>query len=42
MSICSRCYAISEKECIELYNELIQNQIDWHNEEIKNLTSYMI
>lgn len=40
--ITSRVYATTEEECIELYNELIQKNIDWHITEIEELKSLLV
>ena len=38
----SRCYASTEEEAIQLYNDLITEAIDWHNSEIKDLQAKLI
>lgn len=38
----ARCYADYEYECINLYNELIQKNIDWHKSCIKDLCDLLI
>lgn len=42
VSIGARCYAFSKEECIELYNELIQENINWHLNAIHELQDAMI
>ena len=37
VTIYSRCYATTQQECIALYNRLIQDSIEWHEQEIKKL-----
>ena len=33
----ARCYASTEKECKELYNELLEKYVRWHENEIEKL-----
>ena len=40
--ISSRCYATSERECNELFNDLIQQQIAWHQKQIDELEKDLI
>ncbi len=42
VSIYARYYAETETECAELYNSLIQNNIDWHKKEIEKLKENLI
>ena len=37
VTIYARCYATTQQECIALYNRLIQDSIEWHEQEIKKL-----
>ena len=37
VTIYARCYATTQQECIALYNRLIQNSIEWYEQEIKKL-----
>ena len=38
----SRCYATTEEECVDLYNNLIGNAIDWHRSEIDALERMLL
>lgn len=38
----SLCYASTEDECIEMYNELINSDIEWHKKKISKLRKLLI
>lgn len=40
--ISSRCYATSMEECIELYNSLVNYNISWHEDRIKEIRKDLI
>lgn len=38
----NRYYATTEEECVELYNSLVKNAIDWHRSEIEALEKLVL
>lgn len=42
VELSSRCYGTTLQECIEVYNQLILNKINWHMQEIEDLKKEMI
>ena len=42
VTIYARCFTESESECIEYFNNLIREQIQWHQSEIERLKSEIL